>query len=178
MSNRANITSIDAVRQFLLTLQQFAARIDTALTDLRLESRRAVDWIENDRTRYWPQEVRKSSDALGQAFADLERCEMSISPDDRRPCYEQKKALKQAKQRVRTTEEKVRIVKSWRIKVNQATDEFESRLAVMAHYLESQIPRAVAALKRMSAALEKYTQPALPDDVSVDATSELNDENG
>ena len=175
MSNRANITSIDAVLQTSLALQQFAARVSDALTDLRLESRRAVDWIENDRTRYWPQEVRKASDAVGEALINLERCEMSISPDDKRPCYEEKKALQLAKRRLRTSEEKVRIVKAWRIKINQETDEFEGRLAVMAHYLESQIPRAVAALKRMSAALEKYTQATVPGDVSVDATNELSD---
>ena len=79
MSAPAQITSIEAVRQFKLALEEFQVEAREAVTQLLLEMRRAVDWIEHDRARYWPREMQRASDAVLQARNDLERAEMSMS---------------------------------------------------------------------------------------------------
>lgn len=174
MSRSANVQSIEAVRHFKAVLQNYVADVSEALTDLVLESRRAVDWIENDRSRYWPAEFRRSSDAVSESRIALERCEMAISPDDRRPCYEERKALEMAKRRLRKAEQMLHVVQKWRIKVNHEAEEFEGQIAKMNQFLENDMPRAVAALERMSAALDHYVkkEPAVN---ASNATATAND---
>jgi hypothetical protein len=124
--------------------------------------RRAVDWVEHDRARYWPREAQRASDAVLIAKNDLERCEAALRVEDKRSCYEQKIALEKAKRRLRLAEEKTRAVRRWRVAVHREADRFQGRMAKLANYLETELPRAVAALERMIAALDKYTERAAP----------------
>lgn len=162
MGTAAKITSTDAVRVFKVALQEYDAELRDAITQLLLEMRRAVDWLEHDRARYWPQEVRNASDALVQARSDLSRAETSIGANDRRSNYEKRLAFEAAKRRLRRAEQKVRAVRKWRVELKQRVDEFEGRLGRLTNFLDADLPRGVAALGRMAAALDKYTEKAAP----------------
>ena len=162
MSTPAQITAIEVVRQFKFGLEEFQVEAREAVTQLLLEMRRALDWIEHDRARYWPREMQRASDAVLQARNDLERCEMSIRAEDKRSCYEQKIALEKAKRRLRLTEDKVRAVRRWRVAVHREADDFQGRLAKLANCLDMDLPRALAALERMAAALDRYTERSAP----------------
>ncbi|MBC8869471.1 MAG: hypothetical protein H8E44_08640 [Planctomycetes bacterium] len=162
MGGSAKITSTDAVRHFKVALQEYEAELRDAITQLLLEMRRAIDWLEHDRARYWPQEVRNASDALVQARSDLSRAETSIGADDRRSNYEKKLAYEAAKRRLRNAEQKVRAIRKWRVELRQRADEFEGRLGRLANFLDADLPRGVAALERMAVALDKYTERAAP----------------
>jgi hypothetical protein len=154
----ANVTSIDVVQRLRLALLAFQSDALAAVMNLQLEGRRPVAWIENDRGMYWPREGRRASDNLSEARINLERCEVTTSADDRRFCYDERKALERAKQRLRLCEEKVQLVRKWRVSIRKEVDEFQAQLAKMSRYLEHDVERAVAALGRMSAALERYVE--------------------
>jgi len=158
----ANITSTDAVRFFKAALQQYEADVRDAITQLLLETRRAVEWVEHDRAQYWPRQFRRASDAVVEARNALERAESAIRPEDKRSSYEHKLAFEKAKRRLRMTEQKIRAVRKWRVEVNHEVDEFEGRLARLTNFLDSDFPRAIATLQRMAAALDKYTERAAP----------------
>ena len=162
MSSAAHITSTDAIRDFRTALQEYEADVRDAIAQLLLELRRSLDWVEHDRARYWPAEVRAASDAVIQAQNELARCESAIRAEDRRACYEQRMALEKAKQRQRLTEQKVRAVRRLRVSVQQEADAMHGRLLRLADFLDTEFPRALAALGRMSAALEKYTERTAP----------------
>lgn len=160
MSGSAHITSIDAVREFRTALQEYEPEMRDALDQLLLELQRGVDWLEQDRARYWPAEVQKASNAVIRAGQDLERCEMAFRAEDRRSCYEQRMALEAAKRRLRVAEQKVRAVRQWRIAVRREADTVHGRLLKMTDHLDTQFPRAIASLSRIIAALDKYTEIA------------------
>jgi hypothetical protein len=162
MTGQARITSTDVLRNLKVALGEFEGDARDGVTQLLLELRRALDWIEQDRARYWPREVQRASDAVIVARNDLERCEMALRSEDRRSCYEQKLALDRAKRRLRLTEEKVRAVRRWRVTLQRQADNFQGRLARMTNYLDTDLPRAVAALERMLTALYRYTERAAP----------------
>lgn len=163
MAKAANITSTEAVRTFKHRFEKYDFEVRQIITELVLEVRRAVDWIEHDRANYWPREVRKASDRLVEARHELERCEMSIRAEDKRSCYEQKLAFEQAKRRLRYAESKVRLVRKWRVAVKQEVDEFLGQVAKMTNFLDAEAPRAIAALERMAAALDRYTEARSPE---------------
>lgn len=162
MSGSAHITSTDAVREFRAALQEYEADVRDAIDQLLLELRRSLDWVEHDRARYWPAEARRASDGVVQARQDLERCEMAIRAEDRRSCYEQRMALEKAKQRLRLCEHKVRAVRRWRVSVEKEADSLHGRMLKLTDFLDTEFPRALAALQRMATALEKYTERTMP----------------
>jgi len=158
MAKSAHITSTESVAALRAALLQFAEEAQHALTALQLEGRRPIDWIDQDRTLYWPREMRKASDRVAEARLELQRCELTINSEDRRACVQEKKLLQKAKARLELTEERIRTVRRWKFEMKKAVEEFEVQLARVQRYLESDIPVAAAELQRMILALEAYTQ--------------------
>src|SRR5690242_12409490 len=150
----ANVTSIDAPRQFRAALVRFIADVEAALVTLDLEAHRPLEWIEGDRPRYWRQEGRKASEAVAEARVALERCQVRISGEDAKYCYDERKALEKAKCRLIAAEEKVQALRRWRVEMHKIVEDLQVQLARAKHYLESDLAKAVAALDRIAAALD------------------------
>lgn len=153
----ANLTSTEAIRTLKAALVQFADSARKALVQFELESRRPLDWIEHDRTLYWPRQMHLASDALNEARMALARCELTINEEDRRSCYDERKALEKAKRRLRLTEEKIDAVRRWRAVVRKEVEEFQTQIAKLNWYLDSDFLQGIAALERMGQALDEYT---------------------
>ena len=153
----ANITSIEAIRTFATALIAFEDGAEDAAVQLELEARRPVAWID-ELSAYWPKEVRKASDSLSEARISLEKCELTISGEDRKSCYDERKALEKAKRRLRTAEEKVQAVRRWKVQISKEVEEFQVQIAKLRQFLESDLVRSITSLKRMNEALEQYVQ--------------------
>jgi hypothetical protein len=162
MAAGAKITSTEAVRYFKVAMLDYEAQLRDTVAQLELDLRRVLDWVDHERPRYWAQAARKASDALVAARRALERAELSIRPEDKRSCYEQKLAYDQAKRRLGLTEKKVRDVRKWRVMLHQEGDDFLGHVGRLNNYLDIELPRAVAALERMAQALDKYTELTSP----------------
>jgi len=156
MGQFANVTSIEAIQALRTALRKFEAGARDGLETLVLEVRRAVDWIENERRRYWPAQVRRASERLVAARNELDRCRLTFGSDEAPSCYEQQQAFERAKRRLRWCEEKVRVTKRWARIVQQEVSDFEGQVAQLNNLLDSDVPRAVAALERMVRALDNY----------------------
>ena len=162
MSGNAKISSIDVLRAIKVAIQQFEFEANLALTTLEMEGRRPVEWIEHDRSRYWPREVRKASDALSEARIALNRCELAISPEDKRSCIDERKALEKAKKRLRLCEIKVEAVNRWRLQIKKEAEGLQVHISKLKRFLDIDLASAVAALERMASALESYVQKSEP----------------
>src|SRR5262249_46647786 len=143
-------------------LARFAADVESALITLELEARRPVDWVEEDRSRYWPQQARRASDAVAEARQALERCEVRISGEDARYCHDERKALEKARRRLQLAEEKTQATRRWRAEMHKASEEFQVHIAKWKSYLESDLVRAMAMLDRLSDALDRYAERSGP----------------
>lgn len=157
MAESANVTSVEAIRSFRAALIQFGGEADEALVMLVLEVRKAVQWLQHDRALYWPDQLRKAQERVVQTRNDLDRCQLHYGSEDAPSCYDQKKALENAKRRLRFCEDKVQAVKRWTQVMRQELDEYQGEMAKMTNWLENDLPRATAALDRMLRALDKYT---------------------
>lgn len=153
----ANVTSIEAIRSFAAAMRAFEDGAEDAAVQLELETRRPVAWIEQ-LGMYWPKEVRKASDAVSEARINLEKCELTINPEDRRSCIDERKALEKAKRRLHTAEEKVQAVRRWKMQIRKEVEEFEVQIARLRQFLEGDLIRSISALQRMSEALDQYAQ--------------------
>jgi hypothetical protein len=156
MERSAQVTSIEAIREFRAALLQFGGEAEDAVVMLTLEARKAIQWLQLDRARYWPEQTRKAQEWVVQARNELERCQLHYGSENAPSCFDQKKRLERAKKRLRLCEDKVKSVKRWIQTVRQELDDFEGELAKLTNWLEVDLPRAAAALERMLHALDKY----------------------
>ncbi|MBP88113.1 MAG: hypothetical protein CMJ64_15575 [Planctomycetaceae bacterium] len=168
MNRAANVRSVEHIRDLRISLINFEGNARDAVELLTMEVRRALDWIENDRRRYWPDQVKKASGLLAEKRNDLERCQMRFGTDEPPSCYEQKKALERARQRQRYCEDQVRVTKRWIRAVRAEMTEFEGQIAQMVVCLDTELPRAIATLGRMLGALEKYAHERQQLDAAAD----------
>lgn len=159
MSDQVNVRSVDAIGDFRAALIVFNERVNDAITALQEQVFYALDWVENDRPRYWRQEVLDALDSVAESRNAMETNRMRKEGFGFRPSLiEEKKALALAKQRLAYCQEKVEIVKQTGIDFRQETDEFVGRLGQLQRLVETDIPKMVGLLERMILALEKYSE--------------------
>jgi hypothetical protein len=156
MARAADVKSVHAVRAFKKDLIDFQNVLRQTLELLLNDVRRGIEWLESDRARYWPAQIRRASDAMSEARVNLERCLLATREDQRRSCTDEKKVLERAHRRLAYAEQKVRVTKHWLRVVRHEADEFHSRLARLQHMAEHDLPRGIAQLERLARALDKY----------------------
>jgi hypothetical protein len=135
-----------------------------ALAAAQLELSRAVEWIEHDRPKFWETQLRKSFDAVAEARSALERKRIVKIGGETPSAHEEQIALEKAKRRLRHCEEMQDAVRKWQAAIQHEIKEFTARLGQLNGWLETDGPRAVAALERMLTALESYVSMAAPTD--------------
>ncbi len=64
MGSRANVKSIDAIRQFRADLQTYEDSLRQTRDMLSAELKRAVDYFESDRATYWPHKSAERATGL------------------------------------------------------------------------------------------------------------------
>ena len=100
MSTQADVKSIDTLAFVKTALAAFAHESGQAVSEIEIQSQRAVDWVTVDQAAYWKTEVRRAADQVNKAIKDLEHCRAFKKVGDNQPsCIEEKKALEKARRR-------------------------------------------------------------------------------
>jgi hypothetical protein len=162
MSRSAKVQSIDALQHLGLGVRAFAEEASVALDDLRMDLHRAMQWIQYDQREYWTQELRRAQEAVSEAKLSLERARMFRFGDHEPSCHDEKRVLEAAKRRVEAARQKLEAVKRWSRLLEHESTECRSAIAPLAHWVQTDVPRAVAMLQRLSLALESYVDLELP----------------
>lgn len=162
----ARLTSIDAVQAMSAAVESFRQEATSALEDLDMEIRRAVEWIQHDRRDHWTYEVRRGYERVSEARVQLQQAKTfrRIGNDDP-SCLDEKKALERSKRRLETAEEKVAAVRHWSRVIEHAVHEYRGTRGQVTGWLDADYPKAVAVLKRMMAALERYVSADVPGEI-------------
>src|SRR5215470_13087188 len=88
----ARVTNVASIDDFRVALAEFAVQVRQAITDLEMETHRAMDWISVDRPAHWKGEVRRSSDLVARAKDELAHSRTFKRMGDFVPsCIEEKK---------------------------------------------------------------------------------------
>ncbi len=159
---RAKITSIDAPQALAGALQHFHHEATTALDELSQEIQRAIQWIQHDCKHYWTEQMRIRQQEVTEARVNLERRQMMTVADFRPSCYDERKALELAKQRLAHAQQRIEAVRHWSYAINHALHEYKGGVGPLMRWLETDVPRGLAALGQISAALESYVAAPPP----------------
>ncbi len=161
---RANVKSIEAIRNFRVALIKFAEKITDAVESMKDQVFHSVSWVELDQPRHWHQQELTAYDRVSEARIQLEVSKMRKETADFRPSLiEEKQALQAAKRRLEYCRQKVQLVKAAAIKVRHEADEFQGRLSQVDRLLETDLPNMIAMLERMVSSLEAYAEVSTKD---------------
>ena len=141
---------------------KFRGDVSDALGGAQMVIQRYVDWIEHDCVKHWQNQVRVGWEKIAEARADLERCQSLAMDGERKTCHDEQEALDLAKRRLRRAEEQLEAVKHWRNKIQHEVAEYRARVGQLGGWLETEHPKAVAALERMQTALAAYVAMQAP----------------
>jgi hypothetical protein len=165
MTKAANVLSVQTLKDFKLVMCNFAEEARNSLSGVDMELRRMRDWLERDQLGFWQAQVKKRSEDLMQARADLHRRKISQQGSDAVSDAEQKEALREATKRLRVAEEKVQLVRKLVPMLHHAIDEYHSHSQPLGDHLSGGFERSVLGLERMIGSLESYLAlraPAAP----------------
>src|SRR3974377_1060061 len=111
MAQSAKVLSIQALKDFRISLINFVEESRNALSGVDMELKRMRDWLERDQLGYWQMQVKRRHEAMMMARTELHRRKISQQGSDAVSDTEQKEALREAQRRLHMAEEKVEIVK-------------------------------------------------------------------
>jgi hypothetical protein len=163
MQGPAYVNSIAAIQDFKNALVMYVAESNQGTSNLDTEIRRAYDWIAVDRAQFWRNEIRRANDAVVRAKDELHHARTFKRIDDYVPsCIDERKALERAQQRLKLAEEKAEAVKKWTRALQHELNEYAGRRAQFTAVLEVDLPKAMAGLERIMAALDDYISTSAP----------------
>ncbi len=177
MSRSANVLSVQTLKDFKVAMCTFAEDARSALSGVDMELRRTRDWLERDQLGYWQSQVKKRSEDLMQARADLHKRKISQQGSDAVSDAEQKEALREAQRRLHAAEEKVQLIRRLVPFLHHAIDEYHSHSQPLGDHLAGGFERSLATIERMVVSLESYlattapTAPRLDDLAGAGSTS-------
>jgi hypothetical protein len=154
---QARLTRIDAVQDMSAAVDVFRNEAFAALEELDMEIQRALQWIHHERRDHWNHAVRRGWEKITEARLQLQQARTARRVGDHEPaCIDEKKALARAQRRLETSQEKVEAVRHCARSIDRGVDEYRGSRAPLSAWLESEIPKALAALQRMIDHLEAY----------------------
>jgi hypothetical protein len=162
MSSGANVSSVEAVERFKASLCLFVDAARDSLAAVEQESRRTIDFLTHEQLYYWQQQVKVAHEAIAAARSELARRRLRSTPENPVDDEEQKQQLRRATARLAYCEEKIEVVKKWRVQLARAFEEYMSFAAKLAGLVEGSPPQSVAAIDAVLAALDAYLSTPPP----------------
>lgn len=161
MAGRANLNTIQALRDAKAAVIEFIDDGKLSLMEAESDVQKTIFWLENDRLTYWQGTVRKCHDKVQQAKSELYRAQMA-SRDERPSCVLERKALAKAQAALEHAEQKVRSTRRWIQALEREHLLFKAALSSFATLLELDLPNAVARLEKLMDHVEAYTALKAP----------------
>ncbi len=156
MSRSANVLSVQALKDFRVAMANFAEEARSSLGGVDMELRRTRDWLERDQLGYWQAQIKKRSEVLQQARADLHKRQLSQQGSDAVSDSDQKEAVREAQKRLRKAEEMVALVKRLIPQLHHAIDEYHSHSQPLGDHISGGFEKSMAGLEKMILAVESY----------------------
>ena len=162
MGQSANVSSVDAIRQFAAAVVAFQEEARLCLTSLDSQLRQILFWLERDRPSFWKREIENCLRDIADARVRLHQCRMRRTGDFRPSCIEEVKDLEAAQKATEFAQKQVPNVKRWNIEAAHEGNEYHGRAAQLVQSVEREIPRLLAILTFTIDRLEAYAAVTTP----------------
>lgn len=152
MSERAHITSIEAIESFHAGLVLYREKACTVLDEASAAVERFKDWVKHEQKIHWQREVR----LRGRAFEEARQEWFSSQLQDQRTGGPKELAYRRARQALREAEAKLSVVRRWGLLCDTRIDPLARQLERMYNLLTGDLPRSIAYLSQIVSTLGDY----------------------
>lgn len=160
MADQVKVTSLDALETFRARLIIFLTKARRSVDEAVDDTRRTRNWLHGEQKVFWESQWRKRRKAYDQAQQELVSARFSEFNDS--PSLQQA-AVRKTKAALDEAEEKLRKIKAWSRDYDRAAEPMVKKLEGIKHYLEHDLPKAVALLAQILRTLEAYSETYAPD---------------
>ena len=161
MTQFARVSSLDAIRGFKAALANFSEQADLALSESVSDVQRTIFWIQSDRRAHWQREIKKRTEKVNQAKAELFKKQLE-SNDTRTSAVTERKNLAKVQAALDEAEQKLALVKKWSTLLERELMLFKAGLAQVSGAVAGDVPAAIGRMDKMIASLEAYISLAAP----------------
>lgn len=151
--HQAQVTSVEALEAFRAELVVYLAQMRPMLDEVSSEVLRTQTWVEDDRRRFWLQELRTRGRKLEDAKQELFNASMSQMGDAK---SFQLMAVQRAQRDLRVVEDKLLVLKKWDRELGDKTEPLVKQMEQLHGFLSVEMGRAVAYLDQAIRALQAY----------------------
>ena len=188
MAEFAKVTSLDALREFKASIAEFAELAGLALSEAQSDVQRTIWWLQHDQAAHWQREIKKRTEKLNQAKAELFKKQLE-SNDTRTSAVVERKNVTRAQNALDEADEKLKRVKKWHQILEREQLLFRAGCGQVSGAVAGDLPVALGRMDKMISSLEAYisipapafgTGPAVleaPADQPQQATSERSGSN-
>ncbi|HXD01476.1 MAG TPA: hypothetical protein VN048_19225 [Verrucomicrobiae bacterium] len=159
MSQRAKITSVEAIQAFRTKLLIYLSKARPALEEASSEVMRVRVWMEMEKRPYWMKQFLVRSQRLEEAESVLFAARLSSVG---KVSAAQQGAVQKARAAVTEAEEKLRGLGRWQRDYEKSTGPLLKQLEKLDNLLALDIPNAVAYLNEAIDTLQKYADLEVP----------------
>jgi hypothetical protein len=172
MSEQASVYSVDALKEFRVAMGMFSEETLGALGAVDMELRRTVLWLQQDRTLYWQDQIKRRREQVAVARAEVARRKLAKTADYTPAYSEQQEILRRAEASLQEAERRAVMVKKWQPVLQQAILEYHASARRIKDMAAGDIPRGMALLERMIDALTAYLREPLPSSIGARSSVE------
>jgi hypothetical protein len=155
MADQVKITSVDVLETFRSRLIVFLTKAKRAVDEASDDARRTRNWLYGEQKMFWETQWRKRRKAYDQAQQELVSARFSEFNDS--PSLQQA-AVRKTKAALDEAEEKLRKIKAWSRDFDRYAEPVVKKLEGMKHYIEHDLPKAIAHLTQIQRTLAAYAE--------------------
>ena len=159
MSGQAQVTSVEAIESFRAELVVYLAQMKPVLDEVTSEVQHTRSWLEDDRRRFWQQELRRRGRRLEDAKQELFNASMSLMGEAK---SFQQMAVQRAQRDVQAVEDKLVVIKKWGRELDDRSAPLVKQMEQLHGFLGVEMAKAVAYLDLALKALDAYQSVAAP----------------
>ncbi len=155
--NQVRVLSVDVLEALAVAMVRCQEDLSAALLEADSEVERAIVWVERDRVPHWRKRMQRLDHDVLEARSALFRKENHrVSRDSKPSTVDERKALAKAQAAMEDADRRWKCSQRWSQELPRQQAEYKRGVNLLAAMVDRELPSAIAALRRMSIALERY----------------------
>lgn len=155
MSDRAKVTSLEAIENFRSRLIVYRDKARRVLDEVNYDVTRSRVWVENEQPAHWQHQIRVRTRQLEQAQQELFSVELSGLRDS---SYAQKAQVQAMRRAIHDAEEKLKVTGNWARQFDHRVETPARQVEQLRHFLDHDLGRAVLWLNELIKSLGAYVE--------------------
>ena len=155
MADQAQVTSVDAIEAFRVSLLVYLSKVKPAVEQVTAEMMRTRVWVQNTQRQFWQNQLRLRQRKLEEAKEALFNARIS---QFNQSTVLENMAVQRAQKAVEEAEGKLAMLKKWSRDIESRADPLTKQIEQFHGYLITDLPEAVTLLSQIVKTLDAYAE--------------------